>query len=258
MAEPESKQSSNDIKPRWSCISDKGMAREQNEDACTADERLGLFIVSDGMGGHAGGAQASQIVIESLPVILGDRLEKIKSKSSSSIRREIKRSIVELNKKVLAEGANGNGHRNMGATLVMAMINDGRWYIANVGDSRAYLLRRGKLQQLTKDHTFVNELVQAGYIEPTQASEHPDRNVITQCVGFDENIKPMVRSMAIKKGDKILLCSDGLTTVTTDEEISDIIKTHREPQDACKTLIARANQAGGPDNITVMIVNINS
>ncbi len=241
---------------RWACITDKGRVREENEDAYQVDKEHGLFIVSDGMGGHAEGARASQIVVEELPSILIEKLGKLKSKSSKTIRKAIHKSIVELNQKVRTEGANGGGHSNMGATLVTALRHNDRLYIANVGDSRAYLFRRNRLRQLTVDHTFVAELLEQGQIEPEETENHPQQHVITQCVGIDSEIKPLVRSIAVKKDDRLLLCSDGLTSVVPDKKIRQIIKNHTELQSLCKELTAAANEAGGPDNITVLAVTI--
>jgi len=256
MANNESNHSSSDVPLRWACITDKGRIREENEDAYLIDKGHGLFIVSDGMGGHAEGARASQIVVEDLPSILIGKLGKLKSQNSRSIRRTIHKSIVELNQKVRTEGANGGGHRNMGATLVMALRHNDRLYIANVGDSRAYLFRKNRLRQLTVDHTFVAELLEQGHIKPEETENHPQQHVITQCVGIDSEIKPLVRSIAVKKDDLLLLCSDGLTSIVPDKKIRQIVKRHTEPESLCKALAATANEAGGPDNITVLVFNI--
>lgn len=257
MAKVESNQSSSDgNQPNWACISDKGKVRGENEDACLIDQQRGLFIISDGMGGHAEGAAASQIVVESLPSILTEKIGKLKSNSSRSVRRAIRKSIVELNRRVRKEGANGNGHRGMGATVVMALRYGDRLYIANVGDSRAYLFRRNRLRQLTVDHTVVAELVEAGHIGPEEAHSHPDQHVITQCVGFDADVKPLVRSIAVKRGDRLLLCSDGLTAVVPDGQIREILKEQTEAKFACSQLVSAANAAGGPDNITVAVIDI--
>jgi protein phosphatase len=254
MANDEPNHSSGDVPLRWACISDKGKVREENEDAYRVDAEHSLFIVSDGMGGHAEGARASQIVVEDLPSILIEKLGKLKGKSSRTIRRVIHKSVVELNQKVRAEGANGNGHRNMGATLVMAMRYNDRLYIANVGDSRAYLFRKSRLRQLTVDHTFVAELLEQGQIEPEETKNHPQQHVLTQCVGVDSQIKPLVRSIAAKKDDRFLLCSDGLTSMVPDKKIRQIIKIHADLQSLCKELVTAANEAGGQDNITVLAV----
>jgi len=256
MAKAESNQSSNDAPARWACISDKGRVREENEDAYLIDEGRNLFIVSDGMGGHAEGAAASQVVVESLPSILSERLGKLRTDSARSVRRAVRRSIVELNQHVKSEGAKGNGHKDMGATVVMALRRNKRLYVANVGDSRAYLFRNNRLRQLTTDHTLVAELVEAGHIEPDEARNHPQQHVITQCVGVDAGIKPLVRSLAVKKHDRLLLCSDGLTAVVPNGQIRTILKESSDVEAACKQLVNAAKAAGGPDNITVLAVDI--
>jgi serine/threonine protein phosphatase PrpC len=256
MAKNESNQSSDSAPARWACISDKGRVREENEDAYLVDEGHNLFIVSDGMGGHAQGAKASQIVIDSLPSIVIGELGKLKSDSTRSVRRAIRASIVELNRHVRDEGTKGNGHKNMGATVVMALLREDRMYVANVGDSRAYLFRNKRLRQLTMDHTLVAELVEAGHIEPDEARNHPRQHVITQCVGIDSEIKPFVRGIALKKDDRLLLCSDGLTMVVPNGRIRTILKGQSDVEAACKQLVSAANAAGGLDNITVLAVDI--
>jgi serine/threonine protein phosphatase PrpC len=256
MADDEPNHSSCNMHLRWACVSDKGRVRQENEDSFWADEEHGLFIVSDGMGGHAEGARASQIVVEELPSILTEKLGRLKGKSSRSVRRVIHKSIVDLNQKVRTEGTDGNGHKNMGATLVMAMRHNDRLYIANVGDSRAYLFRKNRLRQITVDHTFVAELLEQGQIEPEETKYHPQQHVLTQCVGVDSEIRPFIRSIAVKKGDRLLLCSDGLTVVVPDKNIRLVIKNHTDLQSLCRELTAEANEAGGPDNTTVLIINI--
>lgn len=248
--------SSNGEPLSWACISDRGCVREENEDAYRVDAEHGLFIVSDGMGGHDEGARASQIVTEDLPSILIEKLGRLKKASTTSVRRIIHKSIVELNQKVRTESVNGSGHKDMGATLVMAMQHNDKLYIANVGDSRAYLLRNNRLKRLTVDHTFVAELLEQGQIEPEETEDHPQQHIITQCVGIDSEIKPLVRSITPKKDDRLLLCSDGLTSVVTDDRIESILLSHIKPVEVCIELVSAANEAGSPDNTTVLAVNI--
>lgn len=240
---------------RYAGSSSKGKERQENEDAYAIDAEQRLFIVSDGMGGHAEGATASKLVVESLPLILREKMDKLKSAGSKPIRKVIEKSIVELNKHVRKEGAQGTGDESMGATLVMALQKNDRIYIANVGDSRAYILRKNRLRQLTRDHTVVAELVEEGHIEPEETREHPEQHIITQCVGIDAGVKAFVCSVAVKKDSRFVLCSDGLTAVVPDSQIKKILKRHDEPESACKALIATANAAGGPDNITVLVVD---
>jgi protein phosphatase len=208
------------------------------------------------MGGHAEGATASQLITKSLPLILCEKLGKLKSTASKSIRKAIKKSVFELNNHVRNEGIKGTGDKNMGATLVMAMLTNDRVYISNVGDSRAYSLYKNRLRQLTIDHTVIAELLEEGHIKPEETENHPEQHIITQCVGIDADVAPFIRSIAIEKIDRLLLCSDGLTSVVPDNQIKKILKKHDEPELACKALIATANAGGGPDNITVIIVDI--
>lgn len=232
-----------------------GKVRQANEDAFISKPEEGLFVVSDGMGGHEGGKAASKLVVKALPKILSERLDKLRSSSNRSIRNAIRKSLVQLNHHIHSEGAEGNGSRQMGATVVMALFWGERAYIANVGDSRAYRLRNGRLKQLTVDHTIVAELVESGDIEPEQAENHPQQHIITQCIGYDKTIKPSVKSFMPKDSDRILLCSDGLTSVAEDAQISKIMKEKSDPQQICDRLIKSANEAGGPDNITAVLVD---
>jgi protein phosphatase len=125
----------------------------------------------------------------------------------------------------------------------------------NVGDSRAYRLRNGELKQLTTDHSLVAELIEKGDIEPHQAESHPQQHIITQCIGFDKSVKPGIKSFVPKDTDRILLCSDGLTDVVSDRQITTILRDKSEPQEMCERLIKAANETGGPDNITVVVID---
>jgi protein phosphatase len=241
---------------RFGAATDVGKVREANEDAFISHPGHGLFIVSDGMGGHEGGKAASQLVIRTLPEILVEQLGKLRSSSSKSIRNAIRKSLVKLNRYICHEGAEGNGSWQMGATVVMVLFSDERVYIANVGDSRVYRLRNGRLKQLTTDHSIVAELVEKGYIEPEQAENHPQQHIITQCIGFDKGVKPAIKSFIPKTYDRIILCSDGLTDVVNDRQITAILKEKSDPQKACERLIQAANEAGGPDNITAMVIEL--
>jgi protein phosphatase len=246
--------SSNKRALRFGAATSVGKVRQANEDAFTSNPQQGLFIVSDGMGGHEGGKAASQLVVKALPEILTEQLGKLRSSSSKSIRNAIRKSLVKLNHHIRNEGAEGNGSKQMGATVVMALFTDERTYIANVGDSRAYRFYNGKLKQLTVDHTIVAELVESGNIEPEQAENHPEQHIITQCVGYDKAVKPSIKSFVPKDSERVLMCSDGLTGVTDDVKIAAIMKEQGDPQAACESLIKAANEAGGPDNITVLII----
>jgi protein phosphatase len=241
---------------RYGGVTDVGKVRGENEDAFEIDEQSDLFVVSDGMGGHAEGATAAQLVIEALPQILNEQLGRLRSSSSKSIRRAIHKSIIKLDRQIRKEGAGDTGHENMGATMVMAMVRGGRVFTANVGDSRAYLFRKNRLRQLSQEHTMVAEMIENGEIQEEHAENHPAGHIITQCIGVDAEVKPHVRSLSLQKSDRLLLCSDGLTDMVNDEAIAAILGEVAEPQAICGRLVEAANSAGGEDNITAVVVEL--
>lgn len=240
---------------QWGAVSDKGNVREENQDAFLADSKLGLFLVSDGMGGHQAGALASKIVSEVLPVTIADKLRKLKTQSSRVIKNMLKNTILELSRHMRTESASQTGFKGMGATLVMALLRENRVYIANMGDSRAYLFRNGKLSQLSEDHSVVGLLLRAGEIKPREAGHHPASGQLTRYIGMLDEVYPYLSTKSLKEGDCILLCSDGLTCVVDDKQIATIVQFETDSQAACQALVDAANAAGGPDNITVVILN---
>jgi serine/threonine protein phosphatase PrpC len=239
----------------WGAATHVGKMRDENEDRFLVEPELGLFLVSDGMGGHEGGAQASKIVVTTLPAMISERLKKRRSHSTRALRGMLKRIMPELNDRVRQEGANRTGLRNMGATVVMALLIDKRAYIANLGDSRLYRLRGRRLRQLTEEHSVVSELIEEGHIEPHEGENHPDQGQITRYVGIDDQANPYVRTVSLKEGDRLLLCSDGLTDVVNDKAIAAILRAEGDPQASCRQLIQAANAAGGHDNVTVIVVD---
>jgi serine/threonine protein phosphatase PrpC len=240
---------------RWGALSDIGKLREENEDTFWVGPELGLFLVSDGMGGHRGGGLASKIVTEDLPAMIETRLDRLRVGSPRAIRRLFKKAIVEQSKQLLMEGESESGFKGMGATLVMVLLRKGRAYIGNLGDSRVYRLRKGRLVQLTKDHSVVSELLDRGRIEPEEAENHEAQGEITHYVGMEEKARPYVRSFGLKEGDRLLLCTDGLTDLVNDEAIAAILRERGDCEEACKAMVDAANAAGGDDNITVIIAD---
>ncbi len=238
----------------WAALSDQGRQRSENQDSFYANEELTLFMVSDGMGGHRGGKIASRIVVEDLPVLIENRLHKIKSAHMRSVRHALHRAIRKQNRHMYLEGHSESGYADMGATLVIVLIRAGRVYIANVGDSQAFRIHSDRMAQVTRDHTVISELLEAKKIDESQVEDHPALGQITQYIGMQEEVAPHVRSFPWKNADALLLCSDGLTDMVTLPEIIDIIKKQEEPQKICQTLIKAANDAGGHDNITVMYI----
>ena len=240
---------------KWGAETHVGMERQENQDSFFADPEPALFLVSDGMGGHRGGAIASGIVAEDLPVMIENALDKLKVGSPRTVRALLERMIAEQSKQVQLEGTSETGFRDMGATLVIALLRKGRCFVANIGDSRAYRLRKGRMVQLTRDHSVVSELIEKGRIEPEEAADHDARGIVTRYIGMEEKAHSHVRSFALKKGDRILLCTDGLTDMVANKDIAAVLKAEADPQQACKTLVAAANKAGGHDNITTLVID---
>jgi protein phosphatase len=229
--------------------------REENEDMFFADVHVPIFLVSDGMGGHQGGALASKIVSEDLPVMIENALERLRIGSARSVRAVLERAIAEQSRQLHLEGTSESGFKGMGATLVVVLLRKNRCFVANVGDSRAYLLRKGRLRQLTRDHSVISELIENGRLKPENAENHHAQGQITRYIGMERRARSHVRSFALKKGDRILLCTDGLTDLVEDKVIAAILEEFPCPEESCKGLVAAANNAGGHDNTTAMIID---
>ena len=240
---------------RCAGLSHIGKVREENEDTFLIDPELGLFVVSDGMGGHRGGEVASKIVTEDLPVMIEVGLDKLKVGSAAAIRTLFKKAIREQSRQLNLEQTSETGFKDMGATLVVALLRKGRAYIANLGDSRIYRLRNRRLVQLTKDHSVVSELLDKGKIKPEEAENHEAQGEITHYVGMEDKAQPHIRSFQLKKGDRLLLCTDGLTDPVDDKSIAAILANNQQCKQACQALVDAANSAGGHDNITVVIAD---
>ena len=234
----------------WGAATHIGKVREENQDTFLAEPQLALFVVSDGMGGEI----ASRIVIEDLPVMVETGLDKLKVGSPKTIKSLLSRSIAEQSKQLWLEGTSETGLKDMGATLVTILLRNKRCFVANLGDSRAYLFRKGRLSQLTRDHSVVSDLVLEGLIGPEEAKSHEALGQITSYIGMEEKPRPYVRSFLLKKNDRLLLCTDGLTDMVDDENIAAILQNEHDSPAVCKKLINAANAAGGYDNITIMTV----
>lgn len=239
---------------QWGAATDIGKLRERNEDAFVVEPEAGLFLVADGMGGHRGGGLAATTVAQDLPPMIENGLDAVKSRSPKSVRHLLKTAIIEQSHFLRREGDSESGCVGMGATLAVVLISDGRAYVANVGDSRVYRLRRGRLTQLSVDHSVVSELIETGQITPDEASTHTERGIVTQYMGMPERVEPLVRSAALDVGDRFLLCTDGLTDLVNERAITAVLKAEMQPQAACDRLVEAANRAGGTDNITAVIL----
>jgi serine/threonine protein phosphatase PrpC len=225
---------------------DVGHVREANEDAYLLEEPL--FGIADGMGGHIAGDVASRTAVESI---------------TSGARRDAPAepgALAELvrgaNAAILERAQADSALRGMGTTCTLLLLGDGTAHIAHVGDSRAYLLRDGELSRLTDDHTLVNRMVREGRLAPEQADHHPQRSILTRALGVDPSVEVDAFSIEIQEGDRIMLCSDGLSSMVSDSTIADVLGAESDPQSAADSLVEQANDAGGEDNITVVVIHL--
>lgn len=225
---------------------DVGRVRDGNEDTFLVDERLGLFAVADGMGGHRAGEVASATAIEALRAAVG-------------AGRDLSDAISSANAAVYEKSSRDPELTGMGTTLTAAVAaTDGRLLIGHVGDSRAYLLRDGELSQITDDHTLVEELRRDGRITEEQAAVHPRRSVITRALGIDSNVSVDLYPVDVQNGDRVLICSDGLTAMVRTTDIAAILRREPSPQHAADLLADAANEAGGEDNVTAVVIEAQS
>ncbi len=238
---------------------DVGRARSHNEDtygyripedAETADHKGYLFVVCDGMGGHAAGEVASQIAVETILTTYYDEPD--------SPAESLKHAIAIANSRIFTQASQRSEQRGMGTTAVAIVVRGDSMTVAHAGDSRAYLLRNGELSRLTRDHSLVEEWVAKGVLPASEAGQHPMSNVITRALGHAPEVTPEVQEQPLEDGDLLLLCSDGLSGRVDDQAISGTLTTAPGLDAAVHSLIALANEAGGPDNISVIVIRVES
>ncbi len=241
---------------RYAGMTDVGRARTENEDRWFADPAQGLYLVADGMGGSAAGGVASQIVAEVLPKLLARRLEGNAAALGPQAAERLSAALLELSERLRDESHDAPGLRGMGATVVLALVRGTRAVISHLGDSRAYLLRAGKLRRLTNDHTIAQLLLDRGELSAEEAAGHPGRSRLTRFVGMGADAAPETETIELSPGDRLLLCTDGLTGMVGDRQILAALTEHPDPAEACRRLVAAANEAGGKDNIAVVVVQM--
>ena len=229
---------------KYTALTDVGKKRSLNEDAYIADGKL--FAVADGMGGHRAGEVASSLALEALAFALSKR-------AKDTLEEQLEEAVQRANKTVHDKAVRDLDRRGMGTTLTVAVPKSGKLYIGHVGDSRLYRMRDGKLIQLTRDHSLVAQMVESGHLKPEEAEIHPQRSVITRAVGGDNDIKVDIIVEEMLAGDKFLLCTDGLNTMLSDEDITEVLRDKKDLEEACRELVAWANDKGGNDNITVIM-----
>src|SRR3954468_14384902 len=221
---------------------DTGQVREGNEDSYLVDRRLELFAVADGMGGHRAGEIASATALDGLKLAVTEG-------------NPVADAVGRANTAVWDKAAADTELAGMGTTLTAAIFDAGTLTIAHVGDSRAYLLRADQLERLTTDHSLVEELIRDGKLTEEQAAVHPQRSIITRALGVDSSVEVDVYSLVLEGGDRVILCSDGLTSMVRPTGIADILRRESDPTAAANALVDAANEAGGEDNITVVVLD---
>ncbi len=225
-------------------VTDVGRARDHNEDAFFVDTTAGLLAVADGMGGHQGGEVASATALEALRAAIAE---------GASVPDAVRRA----NQAVHDQAAADDQLRGMGTTLTAATFgDDATLEIAHVGDSRAYLMRDGVLARITTDHSLVQELVDAGELTEEEARSDPRRSMITRALGMDAEVEVDAYPVGLRRGDRVLLCSDGLTSMVDDDGIAVLLASEADPTEAARALVTAANDAGGLDNVTVIVIDV--
>jgi len=233
---------------------DVGMIRSGNEDNFTVDASptRGIFIVADGMGGHAAGEVASEMAVR----IVQRELAPIRDLDGEDVVQMVATALKRANRAIHDRTLTETDKQGMGTTVSALLLAGSRYLIGQVGDSRVYLLRDGNLTQLTKDHSYVQEQVDAGFLTPEQARYHPYSNVITRCVGAGHDVEPDIYRGEARPGDLFLVASDGLTGMVDDRRLTQLLASRAEPDRKVQSLIAEANGRGGLDNITAIIVQV--
>ena len=238
-------------------MSDCGTVREENQDYflfdCREDAETLTAVLCDGMGGAQAGSVASKMAGKAFMFHAAGSIDK--SSSSSDMRHILTDAVTYANIKVYDKSYSDFTCMGMGSTLVGALMTAKRAFVANVGDSRAYLIADGRIQQITKDHSFVAELVRKGELTPDEARTHPRKNIITRAIGVEASVKCDIFEIKAPPDSRILLCSDGLSNVLTDNEIAGIVLRYPDLQDACGRLMDMALNRGAPDNVTVLIIS---
>lgn len=240
---------------------DVGCVRKHNEDSLLADADLGLFVVADGLGGHAAGEVASRIVVETMARFVSHTLEQdrtwpVEYDPALSYDGNRLKVAVLLSDQAIAEDIRRNPEREtMGSTVVASLLHGPKVTLVHVGDSRAYILGPEGIRQVTRDHSWVAEQVANGILTASEARVHPFRNVITQALGNGGDLEIEVQNLELLHSERLLLCSDGLSGMIGDKQIWDIVERSNDNQQAVESLITAARERGGEDNITAVLVN---
>ena len=235
--------------------SNTGVVREKNEDACFVIPSHDVYVVADGVGGNNAGEIASRTAVQGVAEYVTE-VPIADCETDEEICSYFIDCIASINQQVYKLGHSHKENRGMATTIVLAYLRDGKAYIMNVGDSRAYLLRDNELQQLTEDHTYVNELVRSGVITKEEAETHSQRNVITRAIGAEPFVKTDFYRIPIEAGDILMLCSDGLYGEVEEQKLIEILKKDESMSQISNLLVDAAIEGGGRDNITVICLKV--
>jgi serine/threonine protein phosphatase PrpC len=254
------------MKLSWAVRTDPGLRRSSNEDSYCTRADLGLFVVADGMGGHVAGEVASRIAVETIQTFIGETAGADKNRTwpfpfeptISLDGNRLKAAFRLANRQIANAMTDAVDLRGMATTASALLASRERACVAHVGDSRIYVLRAGKLEQITSDHSWVEEQVRAGAMTPTAARQHPWRNVVTRALAGGDDPEIDIVELTPKPGERFLLCSDGLFTVVPHDTIVRLLDERVSLEHVCERLIAAANDAGGPDNVTTLVIEIDA
>jgi len=249
----------------WAVSSDPGLKRTSNEDSYSTRPDVGLFVVADGMGGHVAGEVASRVAVEAIEAFIQETAGADKNRTwpfpfdptLSLEANRLKAAFRLANRRIASAIADSQDLRGMATTASAVLVGQRTACLGHVGDSRIYVLRAGALEQITDDHSWVEEQVRAGTLTPSAARQHPWRNVVTRALSGGEDPEVDVTDVTPVPGERYLLCSDGLFAVVPDERIAEILSQRGVPLDEiCRSLVEAANEGGGPDNITTLVLEI--
>ncbi len=231
-----------------------GRARSNNEDTVVVDPDVAVAVLADGMGGYNAGEVASEMAAGRVKQMLGMWLREHEAISDAALREAIVMSAEAANQAVFDAATSVPAYAGMGTTLVIAAFRDSQVHVGHVGDSRGYRLRAGRLEQLTRDHSLLQEQIDAGLITPEEAAMSMNRNLVTRAVGVEPSVELELHAHELRDGDTVLLCSDGLSDMLPDDRIEDVLRGHEALDVAGEALIEAANLAGGRDNISLILV----
>jgi serine/threonine protein phosphatase PrpC len=245
---------------------DTGLRRSINEDNLSVRADLGLYVVADGMGGHAAGEVASEAAVDGIVAFVEatvkmspDQTWPIPFNPEHSVNANRLLAGFRMgNRRLASQMASSSELKGMATTAVALLATDGLATLAHVGDSRAYRLRGGELERLTRDHSWVEEQIWSGALSESAARQHPWRNIVTRAISGTEDLEVDVQEVPLEAGDRLLLCSDGVFTVLSDEQIGEVVRRDADLDDICQALIDGANDGGGPDNVTAVMLQVDA